>query len=150
MYWTSVAIFIIRYRLWKFTWYYPIIDWQSRLKEIANLWAHFSLGIILSSWKSSCCMQFTWNLEAIFDSYKFYEHFLWPAAHFRAWLIYTYYCLFKDINKKYKLIQVMGGLYRYISYTVFTCDNNFTVILPISLNNGIVQLCIFELTVRSR
>ena len=49
-------------------------------------------------------------------------------------------------KQKYKLIQVMGALYRYISGTVFTCNNIFTI--PVSMKNGIVlSSCIFELTV---
>ena len=47
------------------------------------------------------------------------------------------------LNKKYKLIQVMGTLYRYISFTALNCSY-----LPISMKNSIVILpCIFELTV---
>ena len=30
------------------------------------------------------------------------------------------------VNKTYKLIQVMGALYRYITYTAFTYNDIFT------------------------
>ena len=49
------------------------------------------------------------------------------------------------VNKKYKLIQVMGTLYRYLSNSAFTCSKIYTVIYLF-----IVLLsctCIFERTV---
>ena len=51
-------------------------------------------------------------------------------------------------KQKNKLIQIMGSLYRYISYIAFTCNDHIYCYLPVSMKNGIVLLsCIFEPTV---
>ena len=52
------------------------------------------------------------------------------------------------VNKKYKLIQVMGIFYTGIYPTLPLPVQHIYHYLPVSINNGIVLLlCIFESTV---
>ena len=55
------------------------------------------------------------------------------------------------VNKKYKQFQVMGALYRYISYNTFTCNDHIYRYIPVSIKkSGMILLSyIFEPTVSS-
>ena len=51
------------------------------------------------------------------------------------------------VNKKYILIQVIGVLYRCVSFTFLTCNNLIYRYLPVSIKNDLVLLSsIFEQT----
>ena len=52
-------------------------------------------------------------------------------------------------TKKVLFVTPPRSLYRYISYSAFTCNDHIYRYLPVSMKNGIVPLsCIFEQTVK--